>query len=166
MQSRRLAVRLTALVVAVAAVLGGPLVPGVDLAPPAPAPVSGNVGQGSVAVEAVAFGETGYRLERGAHGSGAYYLVAPDAFVEVASVDGRPMLVYEVRIADLGYARSTTAFPSEGAVGTVRISLGKDALSPERIAAGRYRAEVRVLARANERDRVLDERTVEIEVRG
>lgn len=144
--------------------LSGPLVGAVDLTPDREerefAPGAGTVEASVVSVPSNA------TLDRGAYGSGAYYLRVPEATVDVAAVTGQPMLVYKLRIPELGYVRGTTHFLDESSTGRRTIALDEATLAPEEIDRDRYRGELLVLTRTDSGDRTISRTNVTVEVRG
>ncbi|WP_224333839.1 hypothetical protein [Haloprofundus halobius] len=173
MHASGVAVRLAALLVVTTAVASGPLVSGVDFTPDASSAEIDEadavpLGTGDASVDNVSVAADGVRLERGAYGSASYYLRMPDATARLRSVTGRPMLVYNVRIPELGYERSSTAFLNESFTAdgptTLALTLDDDPVDPERVTESSYEAEVSVLLRTQSERRVLHERTVTVEV--
>ncbi|MFC7155286.1 hypothetical protein ACFQPA_07435 [Halomarina halobia] len=122
-------------------------------------------GEGTADVRDVRLPEAA-TLERGRYGETAYALSVPPATATVTGVTGRPILVYEVRIADLGYSRVSLTSLDAGVDGRVRLTVAADAFAPDRIDRRRYEATVSVTLRSGEERTVVDRATVPVEVIG
>lgn len=143
----------------------GPVVPGVDVTDPPRASSAGTIGSGTVSVGDATFSADTATLDRGEYGSGAYYLRAPSATIDVESASGRPIVGYRLRIPELGYTGSAIAFISADDIGPVTLELDRKPFSPERISDEAYRGEATLFVRANGEMRVLNETSIRIEVR-
>jgi hypothetical protein len=160
--SRALAAGTVAVVLAVTLV-SGPLVGAVDLTEARDDDTSGELGFGSVEATIVSLPDDP-RLVKGQYGSGAYYLRVGPATVDVSNVEGRPMLVYKLRIPELGYARGTTTFLDGGMSGSQRFSIDEAAVSPEKVTREAYDGELVVLVRSGNESRVIERRPVTVTV--
>lgn len=152
----------TVLVVVAVGVLSGPLVGAVDLTTEPPDPEALGTGAATVDVESV---PTDARLDETAY-SGAYALEIPAATVAVSNVTGEPMLVYRLRIPELGAQRSTVFFLDGETEGELALSIESESVDAERITQDEYDAELRLLLRADGDDEVLHESDVTVEVSG
>jgi hypothetical protein len=150
-----------ALVLAVTLV-SGPLVGAVDFTPDREQQ-SFSPGEGTIEATVVSVPST-VTLDRGSYGSGAYYLRVPDATVDIESISGQPMLIYKLRIPDLGYARGTTHFVDESHEGRRTVSLERATIEPGKIGREQYRGELLILVRTNGEDETNARRNVTVEV--
>lgn len=162
MDHRRVAAVSVGLILAVTLV-SGPLVGAVDLTPASRQEFAPGTGSADVTVRSV---PDAARLERGEYGSGSYYLRVPDATLRIEDVRRQPILVYKIRIPALGYVRGTTTFLSPGDEGTLELELAPDALPPDEVDRERYRAELVIVLRGADGERVLHEADVTVEVTG
>ncbi|PSP93204.1 hypothetical protein BRC91_10520 [Halobacteriales archaeon QS_4_62_28] len=139
--------------------VSGPLVGAVDLT----TEPEMSFGDGSVAVEDVALPDRA-TLSAGRFGAGEYTLRVPDASVEISAVQGRPLLVYRLSIQERGYTRSTVHFVSQKNAGTYSLSLSDDSFDRAAVANDSYQGRLEVIARTNERSRVITARQITVEV--
>lgn len=158
----RLVVGTVVLTILVASVLSGPLVAGVDFTPTpddaGPAPQTGNA-----TVEVVSVPETA-SLEKGAFKSDApYTLLVPDATVRLSDVTGGPLLVYKIRIPELGYSRGTTHFLDSSMHGQRSIGVDQTTLQEE-FSQDQYRGEILLLLRGDGAERTIYHGNVTVEV--
>jgi hypothetical protein len=138
----------------------GPLVGAVDLTTESETPA---YGEGSVSIQSTALPENA-TLSAGRFGAGQYTLRVPDAAVQIAAVEGRPLLVYKIELPDRGYSRSSTHFLSADSVGSFSAPLADDSFAPDTVDQRSYDAELQLLVRANESSRVVAERSITVEV--
>jgi len=118
---------------------------------------SDRLGHGSAEVTVERLPGTVRLLEQG----GSYDLRVPAATVDVERLDGRPGLVYKLRIAALGYARSTTAFPESTGQHRLTVAGGSPSIEDRR---ERYEGELLVALRSGADQRVLERRNVTVVV--
>ena len=140
--------------------LSGPLVPGVTLASE-PEPVA--LETGNVTVAAVEMPEQ-VTLEAGSYGAASFYLNAPPARVHFSNLRGRPTLVYELTIEDLGYTRTTNHFLDESTGDAYELTLASDTFTDEEIERERYNGTVTVSKRDDAGHGVVATRNVTISV--
>ena len=122
-----------------------------------PASGSDRLGHGSAAVTVERLPGTVRLVES----DGGYDLQVPAATVDVERLDGRPALVYKLRIAALGYARSTTAFPESTGQHRLTVAGGSPSIEDRR---ERYEGELLVALRSGADQRVLERRNVTVVV--
>jgi hypothetical protein len=144
-------------------VASGPLVAGIDFtrdraSGSAPAPGIGSAELSIASVPTVA------TLDRGAYGARSYYLRVPDATVGVESVAGQPLLVYTIRLPELGYAHGSVYALDSTTPGRLTLSLEPDALDPARVDRRAYEGTLAVLLRSGEDERVLYREPITVEV--
>lgn len=161
MDDARVAVYAAVALILGTALVSGPLVGAVDFTREREDTFA--PGSGSADVSVVSTPERA-RLDRGSFGSGAYNLRVPDATVQIAAVSGQPMLVYKIRIPDLGYTRGTAHFLDSSSEGRMTVSIEEDALDPDDIDRDSYPGELVVLVRADGGDEVLYRGPVTVEV--
>jgi hypothetical protein len=142
----------------------GPLVGAVDLTHERPEEAF-SPGSGSANVTVLSLPERA-TLTKGKYGAGSYYLEVPDATVRIDSLSGQPMVVYTLRIRELGYTRSTTHFLEAGMEGSQPLNIERGTLSPDRIAKNVYAGELLVEVRDDAGERIIETRNVTVEVRG
>lgn len=161
MDPERLAVVGAVATVFAVSVLSGPLVAGVDLSP---TPDSGPPPQtGNATVEVLDTPDTA-RLEKGSFGADApYTLTVPDATVRLSNVTGGPLLVYKLRIPELGYTRGTTLFLDSSSTGTRSVELEQTTVDKD-LSEDRYRGELLLLLRGDGPQRTLSRGNVTVEV--
>lgn len=147
------------LIVAVTLV-SGPLVGAVDFTADERPPL----GSGNATITDVSAPDT-VRIERGEYGSETYYLRVPAVTVDIASVEGRPILSYALSIPSMSYTRESVHFLDSGTTGRTRVSIAPDEFEPGSLTPGTYGGELRLTLRADGNSTVVyrDEVTVEIE---
>lgn len=161
MDTERLAVAGVVATVLLVSLLSGPLVAGIDLSPPPDELQSAQTGNATVDVVSA---PENARLERGAFGAEApYTLTVPDATVIISNVTGRPLLVYKVRIPELGYQRGTTHFLDASAEGRRSLNL-ESATLEEELSQDSYRGELFVILRGDGPERTIYRGNVTVEV--
>jgi hypothetical protein len=150
-------------VVAVLAVVSGPLVPVVDLSqsPPGPGSPPG-VGTADVTVTGV---PDRIVLQRSAFGAGTYHLENADSTVAVAAAEGNPYVEYRVEIPALEETR-VRAFGLHGRAGeTVRMRFGAYEIQPGVVHNDTYEGRVEISLQSDDYA-ILRQRPVTVEVRG
>lgn len=152
----------TAAIIIGVALLSGPLLGAVDLTQ-ARSDDRGTLGYGSAEATVVSLPDDP-RLVKGEYGSETYYLRVGAATVDVSNVEGRPMLVYKIRIPELGYARGTTTFLDSGANGPRQFSIEEDAIPPEQVTREQYEGELVVIVRSGNEGRVIERKAVTVTV--
>ena len=140
--------------------LSGPLVPGVKLASE-PEPVA--LETGNVTVSAVEMPEE-VTLEKGSYGAASYYLNAPPVRIQFSNRTGRPTLVYELTIDELGYTRTTNHFLDDSTGDTYELTLASDTFTDAEIERERYNGTVTVSKRDGSGQGVVATRNVTISV--
>ncbi|WP_332898602.1 hypothetical protein [Haladaptatus sp. CMSO5] len=163
MQPVRAVASATLLILLTVTIVSGPLVGAVDLTPE-PQADDAPIGSGAAEVSVLSVPSAGVTLERGQYGSESFYLHAPDARVRVDAVSGQPMVVYKIRIPELGATFGTTRFLNPDTVGTHSLSLGQKAFAPERITQESYEAELIVLVRTGDDEHELVRQPVTVAV--
>lgn len=160
MDSIRASVAVVTVAVITISVISGPLVGGLDLTPESwtgSNPGSGNV---SVSVKSTPESATLRRIS----GRDTYRLEVPSATVNVGSVSGRPLIVYKLRLREIGYTRSTILFLNSSRVGqqNIKIEPGTTRISPP--VEDTYTGELLILIRSDAGERELYEGNVTVEV--
>ncbi|MHC3380096.1 hypothetical protein [Haloarcula sp. H-GB5] len=140
--------------------LSGPLFPGVTLATE-PEPVA--LETGNVTVSAVELSED-VTLEKGSYGAASYYLDTPPVRVQFANRTGRPTLVYELTIEELGYTRTTNHFLDDSTGDTYDLTLASDTFTDGEIERKQYNGTVTVSKRDGSGHGVVATRNVTISV--
>ncbi|KAA9398759.1 hypothetical protein Har1130_11135 [Haloarcula sp. CBA1130] len=140
--------------------LSGPLVPGVTLATE-PEPVA--LETGNVTVSEVEMPEK-VTLEKGSYGAANYYLDSPPAHVHFSNLTGRPTLVYELTIEELGYARTTNHFLDESTGNAYELTLASDTFTDGEIKRDQYNGTVTISKRDSSGHGVVATRNVTISV--
>jgi len=160
------AVALGLILVLSISVVSGPLVSAVDL-------TSSNryiggergvPGTGNVTVASVTIPTEDVEFRRGKHDSGPYYLIAPDAVVDIESVEGHPVLNYKIRVPALGTTYLSTAFPREDAGGPTSLDIQKKKFSREDIEQSQYRVVFLIVARDSSGFRTVYESEINVSV--
>lgn len=101
---------------------------------------------GNATVTAVEFPENP-TLSRSA--SGQYVLRVGDAAVQLASVTGRPGVVYRIDVRYLAYSRTALTVLEPGSAGTRSLKLPKATLAATSIERDRYPARLRLIVRGD-----------------
>jgi len=140
--------------------LSGPLVPGVTLASE-PEPVALETGNATVSEIEMPENVT---LNAGSYGAASYYLDAPPAHVHFSNRTGRPTLVYELTIDELGYTRTTNHFLDDSTGDTYELTLASDTFTDAEIERERYNGTVTVSKRDGSGHGVVATRNVTISV--
>lgn len=136
-------------VVCAVLVVSGPAVGTIDLVP---ARTTG-VGGGDATVASASVPADRLAVNRGRFGTGVYYLRLPAAEATVGAVDGRPRLVYVVRVPALGVEHTATR-PVE-APGDLRLRARPLALDPAAVPGGTHRAELVLRVQSFDVDRTV-----------
>jgi len=161
MDVERAAVVGTVALVAVTAVLSGPLVGGVDFTRAAHAPDAGaGTGTAEVSVESV---PEVVVLERGDFGAGTYHMTAPDAVVRVGRVTGNPHLEYVIEIPALDYVEGRTVRLHDADGERLHLAVRPVELGPRIVTGTSYNGTISIRLQSD-RTRVLYEAPVRIEV--
>lgn len=160
MTNRGPSVSLFVLLVVVAAFVVGPVVPDIALSSPAQEyePGSGNV---SVSVSDLPEELT---LERNEFGSGTYQLESSVVQTNVSDVSGNPLVVYDIRIPELGYNKETYRILSPDVDGALTIRASSDTVQPSKVDGTSFVATVTVLVRSDGGSREVATRNVTVEV--
>lgn len=140
--------------------LSGPLVPGVTLASE-PAPIA--LESGNVTVSAVEMPNE-VTLEAGSYGAANYYLDAPPIRVQFSTLSGRPTLVYELAIEELGYTRTTNHFLDASTGDAYDLTLASDTLTDADVTREQYNGTVTVSKRDSAGHGVVATRNITIRV--
>ncbi|WP_367175893.1 hypothetical protein [Haloarcula rubripromontorii] len=140
--------------------LSGPLAPGVTLATE-PEPVA--LESGNVTVSEVEMPEK-VTIEKGSYGAASYYLDAPPVRIQFANRTGRPTLVYELTIEELGYTRTTNHFLDDSTGDTYDLTLASDTFTGGEIEHEKYNGTVTVSKRDGAGHGVVATRNVTISV--
>ncbi|EMA01067.1 hypothetical protein C437_19772 [Haloarcula vallismortis ATCC 29715] len=158
-RTRSVVVAVSTLIVGVT-LLSGPLAPGVTLATE-PEPVA--LESGNVTVSEVEMPEK-VTLEKGSYGAASYYLDAPPAHVHFSNLTGRPTLVYELTIDELGYSRTTNHFLDDSTCDAYELTLASDTFTDGEIEREQYNGTVTVSKRDGSGHGVVATRNVTISV--
>ena len=161
MQIDRVAVWWVVLVVLGVTALTGPV--GVLQVPAADPFVSEGLGEGSAAVEAVSL-DGPVRLQRGDFEDSGYFVRAPTAAVEVASVTGKPMLVYRLDVGGIYVSRRQTLALAPDRTGRHTIDIDTSPIEPSQVQAGSYEGTLAVDVRGSDGRRTVARRNVTVEV--
>jgi len=160
-RTRRVVAAVSALIVGIT-LLSGPLVPGVTLASE-PEPVALETGNLTVSMVEMSGDVT---LESGSYGAASYYLNAPPVRVHFTNQTGKPTLVYELTIEELGYSRTTNHFLDESAGDAYELSLASDTFTDGEIEREQYTGTVTISKRDGSGHGVVATRNVTISVVG
>lgn len=144
-----------AVIVAVLLV-SGPLVGAVDLTP-----ADRGIGDGTAEVTVERTDDP--VIDRGRFGTNVTYLRIPPAVVDVHGVEGRPRLVYTVRVPALGFERTATRLVDRP--GRTRVRMSPRAFERTTYDQSSYRAELLVRVQSFETDEVVYRRNVSVDVR-
>lgn len=142
---------LTVGVILLGSLLSGPMVGAVDLSSEDARTIAGN---GSVHVEVTSVPEDG-RLAPARYATTGYVLSLPPATVDVSNLSGNPMVVYKLRIPELGYVAGTTHVLNERFTGRQTLTFDEAVLNRSALRYDTYRGELLILKRVHERDTVL-----------
>jgi hypothetical protein len=151
---------LAAGVILVVSVLSGPLFGAVDLSPTESRAAPGD---GSATVEVVSVPDGG-RLAPTGYTDAGYLLSLPAATVEVSNLSGNPMVVYKLRIREVGYVASTTHFLGGEHEGQQALTLEGAVLNRTSLPRESYRGELLVVKRTHEHETVLHRGNVTLRV--
>lgn len=161
MSPDRAAVYGAAALVVLAALLSGPLGVGGLSAPDGP-PV--DAGNGTVALsvehvpsEGIQFAERDSDVQR-------YELSVPNARVDIESVTGVPILLYELQVPEMGYGQTSVYFLESDDTGGKMLVMPEDSLPPELVTESSYDGFLLVKVRTSNGDQVLARQNVTVEV--
>jgi hypothetical protein len=140
------------LAITVLSIVSGPLVSGVSLTDrPSPSinPTNENgvPGTGNVSVSSVSVPIDQFILRDGNYGSESYYLIIPNATVDIESATGYPVINYKVRLHGVGTTYISSAFIGEDVRGLQTIDIRDKALTRETVTKSQYKIEVSLVAR-------------------
>ena len=152
---------LTACAILLVGLVSGPLVGAVDLSPEEDEWVPGD-GDADVTVLSV---PDGGRLDPTRYSTDGYRVVVSPATVRVSNLTGHPMVVYKVRIPELGYVGGSTHVFDAHHAGRQELTLGEPTLRRASLPNDTYRAELLVLEREHERETLLYRQNVTLRVR-
>ena len=141
----------TIVIILLLSLLFGPLVGAVDLSPSKPISVPGH---GSVDVDVVSVPVEG-RLDPAGYSENKYVLSLGAATVEISNLSGNPMVIYKLRVREVGYVASTTHFFGGEPEGQQTLTLEGAVLKRTSLPRETYRGELLVIKRVHERDTVL-----------
>lgn len=153
----------TVAVIVLVTLVSGPLVGAVDFTDE-PDETTFAPGSGEIDATVLSVPERAL-LEQGSYGSGAYYLRVPAATVDAERITGQPMLVYKIRIPELGYTRGTTHFLNSSNAGELTVTLSEGTIAPEQVDREQYDGELLLLTRSDAGERTLSRTNVTVEVR-
>ena len=142
---------LTAGTILVVSLFSGPLVGAVDLSPPDPLEAPGD---GSADIDVVSVPVEG-RLDPAGYSDNKYVQSLPPATVEVSNLSGNPMVIYKLRVREVGYVASTTHFLDGEPEGQQTLTMEGAVLNRTSLPRETYRGELLVIKRVHERDTVL-----------
>lgn len=166
MRTARIVVWLTALLIIGVSILSGPLTDGIQFTSPPVEPSTASsqssLGTGELSLQVHSTPSHEIQLERTKYGSDTYLLDVPDAVVNITHIEGRPLVVYKIRIPELGYTRGATHFLSAESTGRTNLSIDSDAFSPSKITKESYDAELVILARVNGTEELLAQQNVTV----
>jgi len=148
-------------VIVLATLVSGPLVGAVDFTGESDGSFSPGEGNATVSVL-----ETPARAEirKSSYGAGTYRLDVPDSVVDLQSVSGTPVLVYKLRIPEIGHTRGTTHFLDSSQSGRTNVTIERGSIDPDEIDESRYDGELVLLLRATGGERTLFRGNVTVEV--
>lgn len=153
-------------IVLLAALASGPLVSGIDLSSPPDSSENGilNPNSGNASINVVGTPSTA-RLEKKAFSEDApYTLYVPDTTVVLSDVTGTSLLIYKIRIPELGYTRGTTHFLNSSSAGRQSIELKPGELRDKNLAKDSYRGEIVLLIRPDGPERTVYNGNVTVRV--
>lgn len=159
METARVAVYSTALLIVVLTLASGPLI---GVLEPPQADSTAELGTGNATISVVSFPES-VTLDAG-QGTNSYYLNVPAATVEATDVRGNPILDYSISIDGMGYSRGSIHLLGDLGNGTHSIVLDRTTLEPDKVGSGEYVGELELTLRGDT-ERTVFNRTVTVEVR-
>ena len=142
---------LTVGAILVSSLLSGPLVDVIDLSPSEPRAAPG---EGSADIGVVSVPDGGVLAPTGYTDTG-YVLSLPPATVRASNLSGNPMVIYKLRVREVGYVASTTHFFGGEPEGHQTLTLEGAVLNRTSLPRETYRGELLVIKRVHERDTVL-----------
>jgi len=151
----------TVALLAVATLASGPLFGAVDLVRSEEqfAP-----GDGNATVSVVDAPDSALIVE-GRYGEKNYYLRSRSVTVDIEAVERQPMLIYKIRIPEMGYVRSTVHFLDGASAGRQRLALEQGVVDPDSLDRDSYVGELLLLVRSDGGDRTVHRANVTIDVR-
>ncbi|MHB9285731.1 hypothetical protein ACKVMT_01665 [Halobacteriales archaeon Cl-PHB] len=161
MDAGRLAVLGVVTVVLVVTVATGPLVGAVDV-PKQGLGANADIGSGNATLS-VAEAPSEGTLATGQYDD-LRYLTIPDATVEIADVEGAPILTYTVDIEAIGYSRSSVYVITKRSEGTLALELQRDDVERSRLENDSYEARLQILLRTDGTERVVYEDMIPVGV--
>jgi hypothetical protein len=162
MDVERAAVVGTVALVAVTAVLSGPLVDGIDFTRASEIPEAGaGTGTAEVSVESV---PDVVVLERGDFGAGTYHMTAPDAVVRVGEVTGNPHLEYVIEIPAIDYVEGRIIGLHDAEGERLHLAVRPVEIGPRIVTGASYNGTISIRLQSD-RTRVLYEAPIRIEVK-
>ena len=163
MDTARMAVWATVILIVSITLISGPLVKGVDFTRNTTATPDFAPGTGSIEITVDSL-PANARFDKGEFGAGAYYLRVPAAQVTVSDINQQPMLVYKIRIPEMGFSRGTTHFMEREMTGQRRLELKEATVAPDKITKDTYHGELLILVRADGGERVMARQNITVNV--
>lgn len=150
--------------IAAVTIISGPLVGAVDLTYERGSGITDDIGSGSADVVVHSLPESA-TISEGRYGSQTVYLRVPDARITLSNVTGQPLLKYDLDIPELGFSTGTTTFVTERSEGRKTLSIPRKTFDASEIERDRYEATVSILVRADGNTTVVDQRSMNVEVK-
>lgn len=158
----RAAVYGVTVVVVLVALLSGPLgVGGLSASETGPPADAGN---GTVAVSVESLPSDGVQFVERDSDVERYELVVTDAHVEIESVTGHPILLYELQIPEKGYGQTGVYFLDADDTGSKTLVMPDDSLPPDLVEESSYGGYLLVKTRTSSGDQVIVRQNVTVEV--
>lgn len=159
---RRTLVRGTVVVILLTVVVSGPLVPWVDFTTPRGGSVSPFCeASGNATVDVVSPPSETIELSKQRFGAGLYELSQADATVEVSSVRGCPILVYELTVHEMDMLNRRLFWLNNRSADLVTLDPVSVHFSPERVSSGPLNGTITIRLRG-EQNRTILRRNVSI----
>ncbi len=134
----------TLALIAITAVLSGPVGP-LDLtAEPTSCSADVPLGTGNATITPVTIPEEA-TVTKSEFGAEVYRLDVPDAAVNVSTLQGRPLVVYRIQLSELGRTIGTTTVLSDCTTGTRTLSIDTATFEPNRVTEQEYNATLSIV---------------------
>ena len=124
------------------------------------------IGDGTATASVERLDTDALTIDRGRFGTGVVYLRIPEATVSVTDIEGRPRVVYQIRVPELGVDAVTTELLTGDGPTTVRLGPRDRGLDPAAVTNRTYRGVVTVRVQSFEQDRTVYAVNETIEVSG
>ncbi|WP_224448722.1 hypothetical protein [Haloprofundus salilacus] len=147
------------------AVVSGPAISGIDLTPEKSVAIDDESPFGDIGGNVTGhsnISKQGYSLKPGIPGSGVHKVQAPDANFTIDSVTGNVLIVYTIRIPELGYLTESMQVVNQDSPRELTFSIEDAIISSNQLKKMKYKGTAEVVVRKNGASRVVAQESITI----